>query len=129
MTFYKGFTSKNKCKFNSSGFSLTDTQLVVQDFINALNINQGELPGRPQVGSRLRSFLFDPNVDALHREIANEITRIALQDTRITVGDISISAFEEVIIVGLEIAITPSNEVIEMNLNISTLTGVVSTVN
>ena len=41
--------------FNTIGankkFSLTDFELIKRDVLNALTIRQGELPGRPEIGS------------------------------------------------------------------------------
>jgi phage baseplate assembly protein W len=127
---YKGFTSRNKCGMSgrASGFSITDTQLIVQDFINALNINQGELVGRPQVGTTLRSFIFEPNVKDLSTEIAKEIARVAAQDTRLIIGTVNVNVSDHAIAAAVEIAISPNNQVVDLNLNISTLTGIVSSI-
>ena len=48
--------SKNK-------FRTIDEELVIQDFINALNIHQGSKPGNPAYGTSLWSFIFEPNTD------------------------------------------------------------------
>ena len=42
-------------------FTLVDQQLVLQDFINALNIHQGQKVGQPEYGTTLWSFVFEPN--------------------------------------------------------------------
>jgi len=44
--------SKNK-------FRTLDEELVIQDFINALNIQQGSKPGNPGYGTSLWSFVFE----------------------------------------------------------------------
>jgi hypothetical protein len=42
-------------------FKLNDQQLVIRDFINALNIRQGEKVGQPSYGTTLWNFVFEPN--------------------------------------------------------------------
>jgi hypothetical protein len=39
-------------------FKLTDEQLVINDLINALNIPQGQKPGKPSYGTTIWSFIF-----------------------------------------------------------------------
>ena len=38
-------------------------------FINALNISQGQLPGKPGYGTTLWSFIFDPNTADVQFEL------------------------------------------------------------
>jgi len=40
-------------------FTLTDADLIKRDFLNALNINKGEVPGRPEYGTTIWSFIFN----------------------------------------------------------------------
>ena len=57
--------------FNTIGrarnFTLTDRDLVIRDLLNALNIQQGEVPGRPQVGTLIWSFLFENQTQPVQR--------------------------------------------------------------
>ena len=58
-------------------YRLVDQELVIQDFINALNIPQGQLPGKPEVGTTIWSYIFEPNNIDLQFNIENEIKRVA----------------------------------------------------
>ena len=42
-------------------YRLVDESLVIQDFINSLNIQQGQKVGNPGYGTTLWSFVFEPN--------------------------------------------------------------------
>jgi hypothetical protein len=49
MTTFIGFNTINQNK----KFTLTDFALIQRDLLNAFNIRQGELPGRPGYGTVL----------------------------------------------------------------------------
>ena len=46
-------------------FMLVDEQLIIRDFLNSLNIPQGQKVGQPQYGTTLWSFIFEPNSSCL----------------------------------------------------------------
>ena len=54
-------------------FKLIDEQLVIQDFINALNIRKGEKVGQPDYGTTLWDFVFEPNTADVSTALQNEI--------------------------------------------------------
>ena len=66
-------------------FKLTDENLVIRDFINALNIRQGEKVGQPSYGTTLWNFVFEPNTPDMQFALDNEIRRVASQDPRILI--------------------------------------------
>lgn len=74
----------------SKKFRTVDQELVIQDFMNSLNITQGQLPGRPDVGTTLWTFIFEPNVQDVRNQIENEIKRLAAFDPRITLNTVSV---------------------------------------
>ena len=39
-------------------YTVTDFEIIKQDLSNALNIRQGEVPGRPDVGTTMWSFIY-----------------------------------------------------------------------
>ena len=41
-------------------YTVTDFEIIKQDLSNALNIRQGEMPGRPDVGTIMWSFIYEP---------------------------------------------------------------------
>lgn len=74
-------------------FTLTDFDLVKQDLINALNIAQGELPGRPEVGTTVWRFVFENQTTNTLRDLLAEIQRVAGQDPRLYI--VSSDAFPQ----------------------------------
>lgn len=91
-------------------FRLTDEQLVIQDFLNALNIPQGQKPGQPSYGTTLWGFIFEPNVADVQIQIQNEIRRMAKLDPRIILGNVSAYPQDNGILLEVEMAIAPFNE-------------------
>ena len=104
MARFKGFSTVGKYK----KFTLTDHELVKRDLLNALNIREGELPGRPEVGTRIWNFIFDTNNRDTVRNITKEIERIAQQDPRIVVNDVVVTQDTHGIVLELVITIEPN---------------------
>lgn len=84
MTTFVGFSTVNRPK----KFTLTDYELIKQDLINAFNIRQGSLPGRPATGTMIWDFLFENQIEELQNNLIREIQRVAGQDPRITITEI-----------------------------------------
>lgn len=91
-------------------FRLTDQNLVVQDFINALNIRQGEKPGQPSYGTTIWNFVFEPNTQDVTFALENEIRRVATQDPRLIVNFIRSYPQENGLLLEVQIAIAPYNQ-------------------
>jgi len=91
-------------------FTLTDSDLVKQDLVNALNINQGELPGRPQIGSRIWSYVFENQTTDTLRDILAEVQRVAGQDPRIYIVNSDAFPQDNGILIELLIQIRPFTE-------------------
>lgn len=101
MTTFIGFNTINQNK----KFTLTDFDLIQRDLLNAFNIRQGELPGRPGYGTVLYEFLFENQVEQLQQEIRAEILRVAAGDPRLTVSDIQVFPQDNGILIQLQIVI------------------------
>jgi phage baseplate assembly protein W len=101
-----GFNTINQVK----KFTLTDFPLIKQDLLNAFNIRQGELPGRPEYGTLLWNFLFENQVEELQNNIVAEIQRVAGGDPRVFISDIQIFPQENGILIQIELTITPSTD-------------------
>ena len=101
-----GFNTINQFK----KFTLTDFPLIKQDLLNAFNIRQGELPGRPEYGTSLWNFLFESQVEELQNNIVDEIQRVAGGDPRVFISDIQIFPQDNGILIQLELTITPSTD-------------------
>ena len=100
--------------FNTQGqfkkFTLTDRELIKRDLLNAFNIRQGQLPGRPAVGTALWDFLFENQVEKLQQDIVDEVQRVAGQDPRLYISDIQVFPQENGILLQIELTIVPSTD-------------------
>jgi phage baseplate assembly protein W len=90
-------------------FRTVDEQLVIQDFLNALNIPQGQKVGNPSFGTTLWSFIFEPNTLEVRSQIETEIRRIAALDPRINLNTVTTYNQDNGIMLELELAISPFN--------------------
>lgn len=84
-------------------YTVTDFEIIKQDLSNALNIRQGEVPGRPDVGTTMWSFIYEPQNAQTSQAVINEIQRVVAQDPRIQVADINVYSQENGILVELEV--------------------------
>jgi len=100
--------------FNTQGqykkFTLTDSALIKRDLLNALNIRQGQLPGRPQVGTILWDNLFDTQSSETERAITNEIQRVAGGDPRLQISSVEVFPQENGLLMQIELILVPSTE-------------------
>ena len=131
MAQYVGFSTKDACKprtTNAVGgidngvggirqpivwgkkYRLTDTQLVTQDFLNALNIPLGSKVGQPGYGTKVWSFIFEPNTADVQFQLENEIFRVAATDPRIILNSVKAFPKENGILLEVELAINPFNQ-------------------
>ena len=98
--------------FNTQGqfkkFTLTDFELIKRDLLNAFNIRQGQLPGRPAYGTVLWDFLFENQLEDLVQAIRSEIQRVAGQDPRISISDIEVYPQHNGILIQVNILAVPS---------------------
>lgn len=91
-------------------FTLTDAQLVIQDFINAFNIKQGTKVGKPGYGTKLWDYVFDPSTADVITAIQDEVRRVANSDPRIQIATISVYPKDNGILIELEMAVVPFNQ-------------------
>ena len=91
-------------------YRLTDSQLVLQDFLNALNIPLGSKVGQPGFGTTLWSFLFEPNTADVQFQLENEIYRVAGLDPRIILNSVKAYPKENGILIEVELAVNPFNQ-------------------
>lgn len=104
-------------------FVLVDEQLIIQDFINALNIQQGQKVGQPQYGTTLWSFIFEPNTLDTQTKLQDEILRVASQDPRMLVNSINVYPQDNGILIELEMAVTPMNNAFQLSVFFDNLTN------
>ena len=111
-----GSPSMNPPPKSKNKFRTLDEELVIRDLINAFNINQGEKPGKPDFGTTLWSFVFEPNTLDVQMELQKEINRIASYDPRLTLASIQATPYENGIRVELEMYIKPFNNPISLSI-------------
>ena len=107
------FNPPNKSK---NKFRTLDEELVIRDLINAFNINQGEKPGKPEFGTTLWSFVFEPNTTDVQMELQKEVTRIASTDPRLSLASVQATSYENGISMELELYIKPFNNPISLSI-------------
>ena len=100
--------------FNTQGqykkFTLTDFELIKRDLLNAFNIRQGQLPGRPAYGTVLWDFLFENQVEASQQAIERDVQRVAAGDPRIFISQVVTFPQENGILIQVELTVTPSTD-------------------
>jgi phage baseplate assembly protein W len=101
-----GFNTQNQFK----KFTLTDFELVKRDLLNAFNIRQGQLPGRPGYGTVLWDYLFEPQLEELQTAIEREVQRVAGGDPRIYISDIQTFPQNNGILIQIELTVIPSTD-------------------
>lgn len=104
-------------------FRLVDEQLVLQDFINALNIQQGQKPGQPEYGTTLWSFVFEPNTADVQFQLENELKRVASLDPRLMLNEVKAFPQENGILIEIELAVVPFNNATVLNVFFDNLTN------
>lgn len=147
MVQYYGFSTQDACKPKTTNaipgadggfggirqpintgvkFTIVDTQLVLQDFVNALNIRRGTKVGQPNYGTILWDLLFEPNDATTVTQIENEIRRIADQDPRILLNNVVPYLSDSGILFEIEMAVVPFNQAQLIAVFASRQTGVAS---
>lgn len=96
-------------------FRMVDEQLVVQDFINALNIQKGTKVGQPGYGTSLWSFIFEPNTKDVQEQLELEIRRVAGLDPRMELDYVKVYPQENGILIEVQMAVTPFNQPFTLN--------------
>jgi phage baseplate assembly protein W len=107
-------------------FRLTDNELVVRDLMNALSIKQGEKPGKPEYGTTIWSYVFEPSNSDTQQAIETEIRRVASLDPRITMNNVTTYLSDNEVLIQLEMTFTPFNEPVSMAMSLGKSTGTVS---
>jgi hypothetical protein len=100
--------------FNTQGqykkFTLTDSALIKRDLLNALNIRQGQIPGRPQVGTIIWDNLFENQTNEVIEAIEKEIQRVGAGDPRLQIINTEIFPQENGLLIQIELTLVPSTD-------------------
>jgi phage baseplate assembly protein W len=111
-----GTPSLNPARKSKNKFRTLDEELVIRDLINAFNINQGEKPGKPEFGTTLWSFVFEPNTLDVQMELQKEVNRVASYDPRLSLASVQATPYENGISLELEMYIKPFNNPIALSI-------------
>jgi phage baseplate assembly protein W len=103
MTTFIGFNTIGQTK----KFTLVEFELVKRDLLNAFNIQQGQLVGRPGYGTIIWSYLFENQTQDTERAILAEIQRVASLDPRIYIESAELFPQDEGILVQIELMMVP----------------------
>lgn len=101
MTTFIGFNTINQYK----KFTVVDFELIKRDLLNAFNIRQGELVGRPGYGTTLWDNIFENQTQETLRTITTEIERVAGGDPRLFINSVELFPQENGILI--QVAVTP----------------------
>lgn len=107
-------------------YRMTDEQLVVRDLLNAFNIPLGQKVGQPGYGTKIWSFVFDPNTQDTQQLLEDEIRRVITADPRITIGYIKLYPQENGINVEIQLSVNPFNQAQLLNIFFNNKTNTAS---
>jgi len=100
--------------FNTQGqykkFTLVDGPLIKRDLLNAFNIRQGQLPGRPAYGTVLWNYVFENQTNEVEQAIKAEVQRVAGGDPRLQIVSVDVFPQQNGLLLDVEIVILPSTE-------------------
>jgi phage baseplate assembly protein W len=105
MPTFIGFNTINQYK----KFTLTDFALVKRDLANALNIQQGEIPGKPGYGTTIWSYVFENQTPETIAALLAELQRVAGGDPRVYISNAQVYPQDNGLLIELEIRIVPSS--------------------
>lgn len=86
MTTFVGYSTINQFK----KFTLVDMDLIKRDLLNAFNIQQGQMVGRPGYGTIIWNYVFENQTQETERGIVAEVQRVCGGDPRIYVNNVEI---------------------------------------
>lgn len=106
MPTFIGFNTQDQFK----KFTLVDDALIKRDLLNALNIRQGQLVGRPGYGTALWDNLFENQTNETEAAITREIQRVAGGDPRLQISEVDIFPQENGMLIQILLTIVPSTD-------------------
>lgn len=106
-------------------FTLQDFDLIKRDLLNGLLIKQGELPGRPELGTEIWNYVFDGITDANLRRIESSMRQTIQRDPRVSVQDIKFYNRENGLLMEIEVQteVTDENQLLKVFLDTEDLTA------
>jgi phage baseplate assembly protein W len=106
--------------FNTIGqnkkFTAVDFDLIKIDLLNAFNIRQGSLVGRPGYGTIMWNYLFENQTQETQAAIYAEIQRVCAGDPRVFVSGVQVFPQQNGMLIQLGIAVVPSTQAQQLSL-------------
>jgi hypothetical protein len=100
MATFIGFNTINQYK----KFTVVDFDLIKIDLLNAFNIRQGQLVGRPGYGTTLWNNLFENQTQETLASVYNEIQRVVSGDPRVYVSSLQVFPQQNGLLIQLALA-------------------------
>jgi len=107
---YKGFNTIQQTK----KFGMQDFELIKRDLMNSFLIREGTVPGRPDLGTKIWSFIFEPSIDEVRFEIKQEVERIIKTDPRLKLDEVFVSYDHNVVIIEAVVSLMPNYDPIRL---------------
>ena len=104
MATFIGFNTINQNK----KFTLVDFELIKRDLANAFNIQQGTLPGKPEYGTVIWSYVFENQTQETIQGILQEVQRVAGGDPRLYIQDAQVYPQDNGLLIELFVQVVPS---------------------
>ena len=89
-------------------FTLVDFELIKRDLANALNIQQGELPGRPAYGTTIWGYVFESQTPESQQQMVQELQRVIGGDPRIVLSDVQLYSQDNGVLIELQVQVVSS---------------------
>ena len=113
MTLFVGYSSIDQFK----KFTLVVLELIKRDLLNAFNIRQGQLVGRPQYGTNLWDFMFESQMTDTEQAIQDEIQRVVGGDPRIFITQPpQLFPQDNGLLIQLDVQFIPSSEALRLSI-------------
>jgi phage baseplate assembly protein W len=103
MTTFVGFSTIDQYK----KFTLVDFELIKRDLLNAFNIQQGQVVGRPGYGTLIWNYVFENQTQETIRGITAEMERVAGGDPRIVINNLEVFPQEHGMLIQMELQVVP----------------------
>lgn len=89
-------------------FTLVDFDLIKRDLANALNIQQGTLPGRPGYGTTIWQYVFENQTQTTENQMLEELARVVSGDPRLALIDANVYPRDNGILIELQVQVVGS---------------------
>ena len=106
MATFVGFSTVQRNK----QFTVTDFELIKIDLLNAFNIRQGEVVGRPEYGTVIWNYLFENQLQETEQALYQEVQRVCGGDPRVYVNSINLFPQQNGILIEVDLMVVPSTD-------------------